>query len=151
MTVADAALAHPVERHLAKVEVASSSLVSRSKKLIVSAIGFFIFYAGMMELVDMRDLGSRAVMCWGSTPHARTMKSTADLRACRAFLFGSNQERQFVMLCKPASVKTSLRIRSCKLYIHFPGLCGDTLCDIIAIRNQYEEKGDENNKRYPAL
>ena len=30
--VADAALAHPVERHLAKVEVASSSLVSRSTK-----------------------------------------------------------------------------------------------------------------------
>ncbi len=30
ITVADAALAHPVERHLAKVEVASSSLVSRS-------------------------------------------------------------------------------------------------------------------------
>ena len=32
MTVADAALAHPVERHLAKVEVASSSLVARSIK-----------------------------------------------------------------------------------------------------------------------
>lgn len=48
-------------------------------------------------------------------------------------------------------LESSLRIRSCKLYIHFPGLCGDTLCDIIAIRNQYEEKGDENNKRYPAL
>ena len=31
-TVLDAALAHPVERHLAKVEVASSSLVSRSIK-----------------------------------------------------------------------------------------------------------------------
>ena len=30
--VVDAALAHPVERHLAKVEVASSSLVSRSIK-----------------------------------------------------------------------------------------------------------------------
>ena len=30
ITVLDAALAHPVERHLAKVEVASSSLVSRS-------------------------------------------------------------------------------------------------------------------------
>ena len=28
--------------------------------------------AGMMELVDMRDLGSRAVMRWGSSPHART-------------------------------------------------------------------------------
>ncbi len=32
--VADAALAHPVERHLAKVEVASSSLVGRSKSLL---------------------------------------------------------------------------------------------------------------------
>ncbi len=32
LTVAIAALAHLVERHLAKVEVASSSLVSRSKK-----------------------------------------------------------------------------------------------------------------------
>ena len=32
ITVLDAALAHPVERHLAKVEVASSSLVSRSIK-----------------------------------------------------------------------------------------------------------------------
>ena len=28
----DAGIAHPVERHLAKVEVASSSLVARSKK-----------------------------------------------------------------------------------------------------------------------
>ena len=28
----DAGVAHPVERHLAKVEVASSSLVARSKK-----------------------------------------------------------------------------------------------------------------------
>ena len=27
----------------------------------------------MMELVDMRDLGSRAVMRWGSSPHARTI------------------------------------------------------------------------------
>ena len=31
----------------------------------------FIF-AGMMELVDMRDLGSRAFWHWGSTPHTRT-------------------------------------------------------------------------------
>ena len=30
-------------------------------------------YAGMMELVDMRDLGSRAAMRWGSSPHARTI------------------------------------------------------------------------------
>ena len=32
MLPVDAGVAHPVERHLAKVEVASSSLVTRSKK-----------------------------------------------------------------------------------------------------------------------
>ena len=26
----------------------------------------------MMKLADMRDLGSRAAMRWGSSPHART-------------------------------------------------------------------------------
>ena len=30
--------------------------------------------AGMMELADMQDLGSCAVMRWGSSPHARTKK-----------------------------------------------------------------------------
>ena len=35
ISVVDAALAHPVERHLAKVEVASSSLVSRSTKSLL--------------------------------------------------------------------------------------------------------------------
>ena len=40
----DAGVAHPVERHLAKVEVASSSLVTRSikKKTTQSAVFFFI-------------------------------------------------------------------------------------------------------------
>ena len=36
--------------------------------------------AGMMELVDMRDLGSRAVMRWGSSPHARTRPPQVLLR-----------------------------------------------------------------------
>ena len=71
--VVDAALAHPVERHLAKVEVASSSLVSRSIKPIALAIGFS--FAGMMELADMRDLGSRAERRAGSTPVTRTFSS----------------------------------------------------------------------------
>ena len=39
----DAGVAHPVERHLAKVEVASSSLVTRSKK-IRNALAFLISY-----------------------------------------------------------------------------------------------------------
>ena len=47
-----AALAHLVERHLAKVEVASSSLVSRSSELPAMQVVSF-YYAGMMELADM--------------------------------------------------------------------------------------------------
>ena len=39
-----AGVAHPVERHLAKVEVASSSLVTRSKKKKTSQkAGLFLF------------------------------------------------------------------------------------------------------------
>ena len=34
ITLTDAGIAHPVERHLAKVEVASSSLVARSITLL---------------------------------------------------------------------------------------------------------------------
>lgn len=36
--------------------------------------------AGMMELVDMRDLGSRAFRRWGSSPHARTRPPQVLLR-----------------------------------------------------------------------
>ncbi len=36
-------------------------------------------YAGMMKLVDMRDLGSRAAMRWGSSPHARTKRAVLGL------------------------------------------------------------------------
>ena len=32
----------------------------------------------MMELVDMRDLGSRVERRWGSSPHARTNLSQVD-------------------------------------------------------------------------
>ena len=40
-----AGIAHPVERHLAKVEVASSSLVARSKKQASYDACFFCFNA----------------------------------------------------------------------------------------------------------
>ena len=36
----------------------------------------------MMELVDMRDLGSRVAIRWGSSPHARTTLST-----CASYVF----------------------------------------------------------------
>ena len=51
-------------------------------------------YAGMMELVDMRDLGSRAVMRWGSSPHARTMLSQ-HYRCRRRNAYGINRFRDF--------------------------------------------------------
>ena len=61
---ADAAIAHLVERHLAKVEVASSSLVGRSTKPIAYAVGFFLYIsAGMVELADTLDLGSSGKPC----------------------------------------------------------------------------------------
>ena len=41
--ITTAAVAHPVERHLAKVEVASSSLVSRSMKKTRQASCLFLF------------------------------------------------------------------------------------------------------------
>ena len=39
-----AGVAHPVERHLAKVEVASSSLVTRSNKEATFAFGQGLFF-----------------------------------------------------------------------------------------------------------
>ena len=41
----------------------------------------------MMELVDMRDLGSRAAMRWGSSPHARTKDATVIPFELRRHLF----------------------------------------------------------------
>jgi hypothetical protein len=40
----------------------------------------------MMELVDMRDLGSRASRRWGSSPHARTSVTQAIYCLRRIFL-----------------------------------------------------------------
>ena len=45
-----------------------------------------ILYAPVMELVDMRDLGSRAAMRVGSSPFRRTKKK--DMTFGHVFLFG---------------------------------------------------------------
>ena len=46
-----------------------------------------LIYAGMMELVDMRDLGSRAATRWGSSPHTRIKARKRMLDICfRTFL-----------------------------------------------------------------
>ena len=46
-----------------------------------------IEYAPVMELVDMRDLGSRAAMRVGSSPFRRTKKK--DMTKGHVFLFGT--------------------------------------------------------------
>ena len=53
------------------------------------AITFNAIFAGMMELADMRDLGSRAAMRWGSSPHTRTItEPTVDkIIDCRFVIF----------------------------------------------------------------
>ena len=43
-----------------------------------------------MELVDMRDLGSRVERRWGSSPHARTKSLRTTYRSQRLFLFKSH-------------------------------------------------------------
>ena len=53
------------------------------------------YHAGMMELADMRDLGSRAAMRWGSSPHARTTSSRTSYRSRRRFFFQNNRHRSF--------------------------------------------------------
>ena len=57
------------------------------KREAKTAVGFLpLIYAGMMELVDMRDLGSRAFRRWGSSPHARTTSEQALYRLLRLVL-----------------------------------------------------------------
>ena len=53
-------------------EAMYEELPAPPKKEITASISRQFIYAGMMELVDMRDLGSRAAMRWGSSPHTRT-------------------------------------------------------------------------------
>ena len=45
-----------------------------------------LIYAGMMELVDMRDLGSRAATRWGSSPHTRTKEPNEPQKGSFGFL-----------------------------------------------------------------
>ena len=48
-TSCSAGVAHPVERHLAKVEVASSSLVTRSKNLFCRLVKEVFFFCNILN------------------------------------------------------------------------------------------------------
>ncbi len=48
----NADVAHLVERHLAKVEVASSSLLIRSKKFEVARLGIFLSIAKQWHIIS---------------------------------------------------------------------------------------------------
>ena len=61
----------------------------------------------MMELVDMRDLGSRAFRRWGSSPHART-KTKGHPKGCPFVLGTAEPKRQhpiYASLFPSASIK----------------------------------------------
>jgi hypothetical protein len=60
-----------------------------------------LIYAGMMELVDMRDLGSRAAMRWGSSPHARTKLKSCILTA----IIGQMQLFILKMQCNRSTIR----------------------------------------------
>ena len=55
--MSNADVAHLVERHLAKVEVASSSLVIRSKSLNKLLFRDFVFYRVVEIFVDKQSRG----------------------------------------------------------------------------------------------
>ena len=59
----DAGVAHPVERHLAKVEVASSSLVTRSIKRLAKAGRFFFPFPKILRRNEKKILTNRGVSC----------------------------------------------------------------------------------------
>ena len=61
--VPNAGVAHPVERHLAKVEVASSSLVTRSIKDQPTGWSFFFLQEGRHGVVFPPDRRLRRGWC----------------------------------------------------------------------------------------
>ena len=60
-------------------------------------------YAGMMELADMRDLGSRAAMRWGSSPHARTTSEQTALHCVPRLCRGTFVPLRLFLLLKTAT------------------------------------------------
>ena len=84
----DAGVAHPVERHLAKVEVASSSLVTRSKKVKERVcVPCFIWYRS--QVVRPRS----AKPLFASSNLAGTSKKDTHLLVCVFFAVRARFER----------------------------------------------------------
>ena len=80
-------IAQLVERNLAKVEVASSNLVSRSKKmgLSIKRLIFLSFFAEVVELVDTQDLKSCALWACGFDSHL-WYKTLCELKITEGFV-----------------------------------------------------------------
>ena len=67
----DAGVAHPVERHLAKVEVASSSLVTRSNFRNVNNVPDFIWYRGQVVRQESAKLSFASSNLAGTSKKTR--------------------------------------------------------------------------------
>ena len=76
-TIVIAGVAHPVERHLAKVEVASSSLVARS----------MFCPAALRRHSQVVRQGSAKPLCPGSNPGVASKKRACNRVGCRPFFF----------------------------------------------------------------
>ena len=72
-----AGVAHPVERHLAKVEVASSSLVTRSIKKKPRLLSWFLFLSGRKEKARRYKCNSPVDCCsMRARPHRHLNRHT---------------------------------------------------------------------------
>ena len=101
-----AGIAHPVERHLAKVEVASSSLVARSKKSCGSAAGFIWRHS---QVVRQRTANPRFP---GSSPGGASKERIPRLRRGIRFVFvGKSRPGSLKHIC--AAVNCRREVQTC--------------------------------------
>ena len=85
----DAGVAHPVERHLAKVEVASSSLVTRSKKdKERKSVPYFIRYRGQAVRQESAKLSFPSSNLGGTSKEKKTSE-------WMSFFFGEIRPNRF--------------------------------------------------------
>ena len=82
----------------------------------------------MMELVDMRDLGSRVARRWGSSPHTRTKIPVAAMCRCRDFNVG---DEKFI----PPIVIGTDPYAACPLVISWASM--EMNCEAVGLRSRF--------------
>ena len=92
----DAGVAHPVERHLAKVEVASSSLVTRSKQIRnAQRVPDFIRYRGQVVRQESAKLSFASSNLAGTSMFTQHFRCNLKIVASKVFFTGIS--RKFII------------------------------------------------------